>query len=108
MRAHAGRHRGLGPSAAEGKAGVLAIATSAVLAVAFALPGAVFDIYFPDGSMLAVTRDPASGLRPRARGLGSGGADRGHPYASPDARQGYIYPSLLGDNLRFTNASAAC
>jgi len=78
----------------------LALASAAALAAAFAIPEAVFHIYFPDGSMLAATRDPASGYvlehvawDPVAR-IEVSRIPPPHP-------QGFPYPSLLGDNPAF-------
>jgi spermidine synthase len=78
----------------------LTVLAAVVLGAAFVSPRSVFDIYFPDGSMLAATRDPAGGYvlehvawDPVARIEVS--------RVVPPYTEGFLYPSLIGSNRAF-------
>jgi spermidine synthase len=78
----------------------LIAATAVVLGAAFASPRAIFDIYFPDGSMLAATRDPSSGYTLEHVAWDPVARIEVTRIPPPRPRR-FSYPSLIGDNPAF-------
>src|SRR5262249_53760319 len=82
--------------AARGLAGAAAL----VLVLAFAKPGRVCDLYYPEGSLLAATRDPASGISLEHVAWDSVARIEVSRVPAPRPET-FPYPVLIGSNRTF-------
>ena len=86
---------------------ILLAAGALATAVGGAAPGRVFQMRYPEGSMLSQTTGERPTCEAGARRLGRTGTDRSEPLLVPVRPEGFAFPSMLGTTVRSTHAIVA-